>query len=93
MLFEKVPESDEGYVLVQRHFEFPDGCECYVEIDDREFCGHFWIRHARLSRNRFWMAFGRRPEREIEVLFNATDPVYTEVRRVLRIMIPKIVIS
>ena len=93
VLFEKVPKSDKGYVLVQRHFEFPDGGECYVEIEDREFCGHFWIRRACLSRNRFWMAFGRRPERELEVLFNTTDSVFSEVRRVLRIMIPRIVIS
>jgi hypothetical protein len=93
VLFEKVPESDEGYVLVQRHFEFPDGGECYVEIEDREFCGHFRIRRAHLSRNRFQMVFGRSPEREIAVLFNATDSVYSEVKRVLRIMIPDIVMS
>ena len=93
VLFEKMPESDEGYVLVQRHFEFPDGGKCYVEIEDREFCGHFRIRRARLSRNRFQMVFGRSPEREIAVLFNATDSVYSEVKRVLRIMIPQIIIS
>jgi hypothetical protein len=93
VLFEKEPESDEGYVLVQRHFEFPDGGECYVETEDREFCGHFRIRRARLSRNRFQMDFGRSPERKIAVLFNATDSVYSEVKHVLRIMIPEIVIS
>ena len=93
VLFETVPDSDEGYVLVQRHFEFPDGGECYVETEDREFCGHFWIRHAHLSRNRFQMAFGSRPEREIVVVFDATDSAYAEVTRVLQIMIPRIVIS
>jgi hypothetical protein len=39
------------------------------------------------------MVFGRSPERIIAVLFNATDSVYSEVKRVLRIMIPEIVIS
>jgi hypothetical protein len=39
------------------------------------------------------MAFGRSPEREIAVLFIATDSVYSEIKRVLRIMIPEIVIS
>ena len=92
VLFEEVPDSDEGYLLVQRHFEFPHGEECYVETDDREFCGHFQIRHARLSRNRFEMAF-RSPEREIAVTFEATDSVYTEIKRVLQIMIPALVIS
>ena len=33
-----------GYVLVQRHFEFPDGGKSYLETDDLEFCGHFRIR-------------------------------------------------
>jgi hypothetical protein len=93
VLFETVPDSDEGYVLVQRHFEFPDGGECYVETEDREFCGHFPIRHARLSRNRFEIAFGRSPVREIAVSFEATDSDYTEVKRVLQIMIPPLVIS
>src|SRR5262249_14117897 len=90
VLFERAPDSDEGYVLVQRHFEFPDREECYVESDDREFCGHFRIRRALLSRNRFQMAFGRSPERKIAVSFDATDSVYTEIKRVLQIMIPDI---
>jgi hypothetical protein len=39
------------------------------------------------------MAFGRNPVREISVSFDVTDAVYTEVKRVLRIMIPELVIS
>jgi hypothetical protein len=31
ILFKRATDSDEGYVLVQRRFEFPDGGECYVE--------------------------------------------------------------
>ena len=93
VLFQKVPESDEGYVLVQRHFEFPDREECYVESNDPDFSGHFRIRDAYLSRNRFRMAFGRSPVREIAVSFDATDSVSTEVKRVLQIMIPALVIS
>ena len=93
VLFEKAPDSDEGYVIVQRHFEFPDRGECYLETDDREFCGHFRIQSAHLSRNQFQIAFDREPVKEIAVLFSATDPVYAEVRRVLQIMIPGINIS
>jgi hypothetical protein len=90
VLFEKTPDSEEGYVLVQRHFEFPDEGKCYLETDDREFCGHFRFRSARLSRNRFQMVFGIWPVREVTVLFKATDSAYVEVQRVLQIMIPKI---
>ncbi len=91
--FEKAPDSDEGYLIVQRHFEFPDRGQCYLETDDREFCGHFRIQRAHLSRNEFRIAFGREPSREIAVVFSATDPVYAEVRRVLQIMIARITIS
>jgi hypothetical protein len=51
------------------------------------------IRNAHLSRDQFQFAFGRKIERVIAVLFSATDSVYAEVRRVLRIMIPGITIS
>ena len=93
VLFERAPDSDAGYVLVQRHFEFPDREECYVESDDRGFSGHFRIQRAYLSRNRFGIAFGRNPVREIAVSFDATDSVYTEAKRVLQIIIPELVIS
>jgi len=29
VLFEKIQDSEVGYVLVQRHFEYPDGGKCY----------------------------------------------------------------
>jgi hypothetical protein len=93
VLFAKAPDSDEGYVLVQRHFEFPDGGKCYLECEERDFCGHFPVRSAHLSRNRFRLAFGRESVRRIEVLFSATDSVYAEVKRVLRIMLPELEIS
>lgn len=90
VLFEKTPGSEEGYVLVQRHFELPDGGKCYLETDDQEFCGHFRFRGAQLSRTRFQMLFGIGPVREITVFFKATDSAYAEVQRVLQIMIPEI---
>lgn len=88
VMFEQTPDSDEGYVLVQRQSEMPDGGKCYVETDDRDFCGHFRIRNAQLSRNQFRMAFGSGPVKQITVSFNATDLAYAEAKRVLQIMIP-----
>jgi hypothetical protein len=90
VLFEKAPDGDEGYVIVQRHFESPDKGQCYLETDDPEFCGHFRIQSAHLSRNQFQITVDSEPVKEITVLFSATDPVYVEVRRVLQIMIPGI---
>jgi hypothetical protein len=93
VLFTKASDSDEGYVLVQRHFEFPDRGECYLETEDREFCGHFPIRTAHLSRNHFEISFGRGSVRKLVVFFNITDSVYAEVQRVLQIMVPEIEIT
>ena len=93
VLFEKAPDSDEGYVLVQRHFEFPDGGKCYLETEDREFCGQFRIQSAQLWRDRFQITFGKEPVSRIDVSFSATDSVYDKVQRVLRILIPGIAIS
>ena len=90
VLFEKIQDSEVGYVLVQRHFEYPDGGKCYIETDDQEFCGHFHFRKAWLSRKRLHVLFGIKPVREIRVFFKTTDSVYAEVQRVLQIMIPEI---
>jgi hypothetical protein len=90
VLFETTRDSLEGYVLIQRHFEFPDGGKCYLETEAREYSGHFRIRTAELSRNQFQIAFGEAPMRGIVVRFSATDSVYAELKRVLQILIPEI---
>ena len=79
--------------MIQRHFEFPDGGKCYLETDDRDFCGHFRIRSANLSRDRLQITFGNAPVKTIVVRFTATDSVYAEVERVLRIMIPQLAVG
>jgi hypothetical protein len=88
VLFEKTQDSDEGYLVVQRQFEMPHVGECYVETDDLEFCGHFRIRNARLTRNQFEVEFGDRPARMMKVSFDATDSAYADAKHTLQIMIP-----
>ena|SRR3990172_693799 len=88
VVFEQTRDSHVGYVLVQRQFEMPDGGKCYVETDDQQFCGHFRIRNAQLSRDQFRMTFGRGPVQQITVSFSVTDSAYAEAKRVLQIMIP-----
>jgi hypothetical protein len=88
VLFEKARDSDEGYLIVQRQFETPDGGKCYVETDDIEFVGHFRLRNARLSSNQFEFDFGNGGTRTIRVSFDVAESAYAQARRVLRIMIP-----
>lgn len=88
VLFETVQNGDGPYLLVQRQFEMPDGDECYVETEEPEYCGHFRLRNARLTRDRFQIEFGLVPSRKIVVSFTATGAVSTEVKRILQVMIP-----
>ncbi len=90
VLFAKTQESDvdEGYLLVQRQFEMPDEGRSYVETDDRDYCGHFVIRNARLTRDQFEFEFGNRPARKMKVSFEATDSAYADVKLTLQLIIP-----
>jgi hypothetical protein len=90
VLFAKTQESheDEDYLVVQRQFEMPDKGRCYVETNDKDNCGHFVIRNARLTRNQFEFEFGNRPARTMKVSFGTTDSAYADAKRMLQIMIP-----
>lgn len=88
VMFATMQDSDEEYLIVQRQFEMPDGGECYVETDDRNFCGHFRLRNARLTSKQFQFEFGSGPTRMINVSFEVTESAYAEAKRVLQIMIP-----
>ena len=86
--FEAERDGDGAYVLIQRQFEDPDGGVCYLETHDENYIGHFKVARASLARNRFRLELRRGRAAELEVTFKATDRVYDEVARVMRIMIP-----
>jgi hypothetical protein len=90
VLFEKTPDADDEYLLIQRQFEFPDEGECYVETDDPDFCGHYHIQRAQLSRDRFCISYGNGPVKQVTVSFNAAEQAYAEAERTLREMIPEL---
>jgi len=90
VLFENSPDGDREYLLIQRHFEPPDNGECYIETAEPAFCGHYRLRNAQLSRNRFRISFGDAPLKEVVVSFKATESDYAEAKRVLHIMVPNL---
>jgi hypothetical protein len=81
-------ESEAAYLLVQRQFEFPDHGECYVETNDLDFCGHFVIHRAQLTRNRFRISYGDGPRKHVTVSFVASDRDFAEAERILQVIIP-----
>jgi len=38
------PDPDSPYLLIQRQFEDQDDNQCYIEMHDKKYCGHFLLR-------------------------------------------------
>jgi hypothetical protein len=79
------------YLLIQRQFEDEDGDVCYIESHDEEFVGHFRIRSARLARHRFLMVTNQ--ALDADVTLDIDERTFRAIKRVLRIMIPQLVVS
>ena len=93
ILFEKEFESDEEYFLIQRQFEFPDNDECYIESNDLNYCGHYKINNAVFYNNRLEININRKYNKEITVEYQISLEDYSEVQRILKIIIPHLIIK
>jgi hypothetical protein len=93
VMFADNQESDDAYLLIQRQFEFPDHGECYVETSDLDLCGHYVIHNAQLTRNRFRFSIGDGPKKQVTVSFETDDRAYAEAERILRFMIPSLLLA
>ena len=92
---EKDPRTEQDslggkYLLIQRQFELPDGGRIYVESHDENLIGHFKEVKARLKSKCLYLTLGRETSTAVEVTFETSPENYTEVKRVLSIMIPTI---
>jgi len=90
--FEKEISNDEEYFLIQRQFEFLND-ECYIESNDLDYCGHFKINKAVLYNNRVEMEIDRTFNKEITVKYPISLENYSEVQRILKIIIPHLIIK
>ncbi len=88
VLFEAQEDGNGAFVLIQRQFEDADRGHCYIEAHDENYIGHFRVRRASLTRDRFLLELQRSQAAEVEVTFKTTDQNYCDVARVLQIMIP-----
>ena len=84
---------DRKYLLIQSQFEFPDGGRIYVESHDQTFIGHFKVAKAKLYPKRLCLTLSRKASTNIEVTFEASPKKYTEIKRLLSIMIPNMEIQ
>jgi hypothetical protein len=87
VLFEESENSETGYVLLQRQFEFPDRGWVYFECDEFDRSGHFSIRQSRLCRESFEIRIPGRPGGYWKIFFEISDRQFEELKMVLVVIL------
>jgi hypothetical protein len=94
VLFEEKQGAENGrYFLLQRQFEFPDECQCAIETELPEMCGHIRVQRAVLEPGRFQISWIGRGVTQAEITFAPDDNSYGNICRIMRIMIPEVDLS
>jgi hypothetical protein len=89
VLFKAGADHADGYVLLQRQFEMPDGGKSYFECDEFERTGHYVIKHARLDRNSLTILIPGDKGGKWEIQFEINDERYEALKEVLGIVLGK----
>ena len=94
VLFEETAGDEERYVLIQTQFEFPQNYDIKVETDGGEWYAELRVNRATLDRQRL-LIDGNDGGILVRMLVNhvADDRTYADLKRVLKIMLPDIVID
>jgi len=79
-------DPDSPYLLLQRQFEMPDGGECYIEMHDRDYSGHFLLRRVEFTRQKLIIESDRTTDNLISVTFDMTIPSFRKASRVMKII-------
>lgn len=87
VVFSRDEESDDEYLLIQRHFEEPEDDRPYVETDDEDFCGHFRIAAATLDRDHLEIRYA---SKTVEVTFATSEERFQQLTKILPILAPKV---
>jgi hypothetical protein len=86
--FTESTESEDTYVLLQRHFEPPDDGSVYVESHHLPICGHFRIRRVELRKNELCFSLGNDAKETVQISFEAGEGQYRQLKKALSTMIP-----
>jgi hypothetical protein len=89
VMFEAEFESendDSPYLLIQRQFEDLDDDFCYVELHDRNYCGHFHLRRVDLTAQSLTVELDHPINNRINVTFSVPAAEFAELSRVLKII-------
>ena len=94
VLFEEFEENDGPYVLIQTQYEFPQDCDVLVETDTGEWCAELSVESAALDGQRL-VIDGSADDGPVRIIVNYTadDVTKDDLKRVLKIMLPDIVVA
>jgi hypothetical protein len=85
---EDADDPDSPYLLLQPQFEMPDGDECYIEMHDKEYCGHFRLRRIEFTPGRLLIELDRPTDNLIIVTFSTTASNFRKASRVIKVIHP-----
>jgi hypothetical protein len=85
---EDADDPDSPYLLLQRQFEMPDGGECYIEMHDRDYSGHFLLRRVEFTPRELLIEFDRPTDNLISVTFDVTIASFRKASRVMKVIHP-----
>ena len=88
-LFEAEGDTDDpgsSYLLIQRQFEMPDGGECYIETHDPKYVGHFLLRRAEFTSEKFSIELDRPSYNRISVTFDMAARDFKKAFRVVKVI-------
>jgi hypothetical protein len=74
------------YLIVQRQFEMYDGGQCYIEMHDEAYIGHFPLRLIEVSPTRLAFKIVRKTNNHVEVSFVLNASEFEEVQCVAEII-------
>ena len=90
--FSDDPDSVERYLLLSTQFEFPQDYDIQIEVDGGEWYSQLTVAAATLSRTTLTIDVSERGEHvSLVINYAANEEVFRELARLLRLMLPKLV--
>lgn len=85
--FTEGPNSEDTCVLLQRHFEPPEGGSLYVESHHLALCGHFRNGRFELRKNELCISLGGDADETVQISFEADEGEYRRLEKALSMMV------
>ena len=73
-------------ILIQRQFEDQDDNQCYIEMHDKKYCGHFLLRRMDFTPQKLSIELDRPRDNLLSVTFAMAATEFAEASQVVKII-------